>query len=101
MRAGVGPYRERRACRPVSPPMPLLLPPVPPPVAGAFGVLLLRAVDHFLRVERQAARDRPLLRRLRLGNDEHHQDIPEHGGAFGDDAASTKPMRMSAASRPK
>src|SRR4029453_11010589 len=70
----------------VTPPLPLLLTPLTTPVALTFGDLPRRAVDHFLGIEWSAAGCRALFARARLGHDEHHRDINNDAGPFGEDA---------------
>jgi hypothetical protein len=66
----------------MTPPLPLLLTPLATPVALTFGVLLLRTLDDFLRVERGAAGSGALLAGARLRDDEHHRHIDDDARAF-------------------
>src|SRR5262245_55993436 len=69
----------------VAAPLPLLLTPLTLPMALPFGILLLRPLDHFLRVEWRTTRSRAFLARLRFRHDEHHRHVDDDAGAFGED----------------
>src|SRR4026209_1295633 len=76
---------------PVTAPMPLLLAPVPSPVAGTPVILSLRPLDHFFGAERRTARRRAFLTRAPLRDDEHHRDINKDARSLADQCRQDEP----------
>ena len=81
------------ALMPSTAPLTALLPPVLPPlfVVFEFSVVLLGAIDDFLRVERRAGRCGMLLTGVREGNHQHHDEVDQNPDARGKQCQQHKP----------